>query len=52
MGTLTKGYVMELLKKESNDLSELLLPANEIKSIEIIGEGIVNCFCIANYYCL
>ena len=40
MGTLNNSYVMELVKKESNDLSDLLLPANEVKFIKIIGEGI------------
>ena len=40
MATLNNSNIMELVRKESNDLSDLLLPANEVKFIEIIGEGI------------
>ena len=36
--TLTKSDV-EMLKKECNNLHELLLPENEVKFTEIIGEG-------------
>jgi len=36
---LTKNDV-EILKKECNNLHELLLPANEIEFTHIIGEGI------------
>lgn len=40
METINNSFVMELVEEESSDLSDLLLPANEIKFIEIIGEGI------------
>ena len=39
MLTVVKSY-MEILKMESNDLFEMLLPSNEVKFIDIIGEGI------------
>ena len=38
MKAIIKSY-MEILKLESNDLFELLLPGNEIKFNDVIGEG-------------